>query len=153
MPKNITINTLTPIYDKVEDRIRVSINYQDIHNRIDIFITRSFLLPSIEEFIYKHYPNEPILEDEEIVITNTPKQNNNSFSQTNQEDLTLYQNKEDLLLTVNLSFHKESNLTILTFITKENYTLTLNANAEMLKNILKAIKNSIPKTAWGIGYL
>lgn len=155
--KNIIVNTLTPIYDNLEDRIRLSVNYQDLNNRIDVFITRSFilqLLPSIEEYIYKHYPNETILEDEEIVISNNnPSQTNNAFSQTNQEDFTLYKNIEDLLITVNLSYHNETKLTIITLITKDKYILTLNANAEMLRNIIKALKNSIPKMAWGIGYL
>lgn len=152
--KNIIVNTLTPIYDNLEDRIRLSVNYQDLNNRIDVFITRSFilqLLPSIEEYIYKHYPNEVILEDEEIVISNNnPSQTNNAFSQTNQEDFTLYKNIEDLLITVNLSYHNETKLTIITLITKDKYILTLNANAEMLRNIIKALKNSIPKMAWGI---
>ena len=66
--KTIYIQTLTPLYDKVEDRIRLSINYQDIANRIDLMITRAFilqLLPIFEEFIYKHYPES--IDDEDYI--------------------------------------------------------------------------------------
>ncbi len=151
--KSITINTLTPTYDKVEDRIRLSINYQDLNNRCDVMITRSFILqilPAIEEYIYKHYPNEPILEDDEIQINSSSSQKDNSFSQTQMEDIELYKNLEDLLITLNLHYHQETQLTILSFITKENYNLSLNCNVDMLKNILKAIKKSIPVYSWNL---
>ena len=54
--KVISAQTFTPVYDELEDRIRLSVNYQDVNNRIDFLITRNLiinLLPSIEEFIYK----------------------------------------------------------------------------------------------------
>jgi len=32
------IQTITPIYDEIEDRIRLTINYQETQNRIDLMI-------------------------------------------------------------------------------------------------------------------
>ena len=176
MNKLITINNITPIYDIAEDRIRVSINYQDANNRIDRMLTRSFLLkllPTIEEFIYKHYPDEPI-EDEvqvELNYTNEPDEADESPSpstnspakpstsapsnrtQTNYEDLELYRNQEDLLVTINLSYSQDSKLTTLNLISKDKYQAGIRCNVDILKTIIDSIKQSVPKLQWGIGYL
>jgi hypothetical protein len=64
--KEIIAQTFTPIYDEVEDRIRVVINYQDIMNRVDYMITRKFILniiPTIDEFILKHYSDHIDIEN------------------------------------------------------------------------------------------
>lgn len=119
-----------------------------------MMITRDFvlkLLPTIEEFIYKHYPNEPIIEDETIHISSSDtQQKQNGVNPTNQEDFSLYKNVESLLVTVNMSFQKETNITAIEFVTKDKTIFRLQANVELLKSILKVIKTSIPKIQWGI---
>lgn len=156
--KQISIQTLTPTYDKLEDRIRLSINYQDMDNRIDLMITRSFILnmlPTIEEYIYKYYP-ESIDEDEitHIEAKVTEEVNaNKSLSQTNMEDLELYRSLEELLYTINLTYDKESKHTTLQFISKSKHSCVIVANLNILQNIIKSLKSSLPKVAWGIGYL
>lgn len=157
--KLFKVQTITPVYDNIEDRIKLSINYQDMQNRIDLMLTRSFLLqllPAMEEYIYKHYPDE-IIEDE-VHIEALKEQidddtKNKNISKTNFEDLHLYRSLEELLLTVNMTYDKNSRLTRIEFIGKEGDKAVLNADAVMLNNILKSIKASIPSIAWGIsGY-
>jgi hypothetical protein len=48
----IKAQTFTPMYSQSEDRIRLVINYADYSNRIDLWLTRAFLLkliPTIED--------------------------------------------------------------------------------------------------------
>ncbi|MBN2782983.1 MAG: hypothetical protein JXQ66_07075 [Campylobacterales bacterium] len=161
--KNIQIRTLTFSYDGVEDRIRLSINYQDLKTRIDMMITRSFiirLLPTIEEYIYKHYPNENLEDEVHLEIPSDKESSSDnqeviskSVKETNMEDLELYKSREDLLFTINLKYDKTSNLTVFEFISKNNYKAVTNCNVEFLKNIIKSLRTSIPKVSWGIGYL
>lgn len=167
-PKTIIIQTITPSYDDVEDRIRLSINYQDIDNRIDLMLTRSFLLkliPVVEEYTYKHYPDE-ITEDEIQLNTssysydNSSSQNNNpkptkpsNKTETNMEDLQLYQGLEDLLHGISLSYDKSTTNTTFTFSSKNKHKAIISCNIEILNNIIDSIKKSVPKIAWGIGYL
>ena len=46
--KTILANTFTPLYDELEDRIRIVVNYQDIQNRIDFVITRKNISHTIK---------------------------------------------------------------------------------------------------------
>jgi len=159
MLKNITIQTITPTYDQTEDRIRLSLNYQDIENRIDMMLTRAFLLqilPSIEGHIYKYYPEEDIENGFEIQMDSIEERKNDTgeLSQTSMEDLSLYKGIEDLLFTINISFDNTSKLTTIQFISKQKHTAILSVDIKVLKNILFSIKNAIPSVNWGIsGYI
>ena len=151
--QNIQIKTLTPTYDKVEDRLRLSINYQDVHNRIDLMITRSFviqLLPIIEEYIYKHYPNLEIQEETIQIKTNDEVLNEHKMSSTNMEDILLYKSLQDLLITINLKYDATNQFTHLEFISKENHTASTICDLDMLQSIMKSLKTSIPYFSWGI---
>jgi len=164
MKKIININTVTPTYDLNEDRIRLAINYQDVHNRIDMMLTRSFLLkllPTIEEFVYKFYPNESIEDNVKIEVTysndtdesnNTPAQSNlpANSSQTILEDLELYKGLEDLLITANFSYDRKTQLTTIVFISKENHQASIVCNIDIIKSLISTIKQSVPKLQWGI---
>ena len=160
MPKNIQIQTITPTYDTVEDRIRLSINYQDTNSRIDMMITRSFilkLLPTIEEYIYQHYPDT--IEDDvsiQVESNSTPNEQvkeNKTLDKTNMEDLVLYQSTVDLLITIHLHYDKTSKNSTLQFVSKQNHKASIACDVTILQNINQSIKNAIPKMDWGIsGY-
>ncbi|PIF04236.1 MAG: hypothetical protein CSA86_02640 [Arcobacter sp.] len=163
MNKTVTLHTLTPTYDPVEDRIRLCINYQDIHNRIDMMLTRAFLLkllPSLEEFIYRNYPNSTInntIEQNEqnrydSKQSGTP-QSLSSRTQTDFGDLELFVGIEDLLVSTNFSYDKTTQRTTITFTSKKKHSATLICGRELLEVIITAIKESIPKIQWGIADL
>ena len=155
--KNIMIQTITPIYDEVEDRIRLTINYQETQNRIDLMITRSFilkLLPTIEEYTYNHYPST-IEEDLSIQVENNATsndkiENNNNLEKTNMEDLALFQSTEDLLLTIHLRYDQNTTNTTLEFVSKKNHKASIMCDVKTLQNINNSIKNVLPKMSWGI---
>ena len=151
--QNIQIKTLTPTYDKVEDRLRLSINYQDIDNRIDLMITRNFiiqLLPVLEEYMYKHYPNIEMQEDMVQIKANNEISSDNNTSSTNMEDILLYKSLQDLLVTINLKYDATNQFTQLEFISKDNHKASTICDLNMLQSIIKSLKSSIPHFSWGI---
>lgn len=154
--KNITIQTITPVYDKMEDRIRLSINYQDIQSRIDLMITRSFILeliPSMEEYVDKYYPNIYTEGKKEIDSSSDQEkniQNDTPLFETSAEDLELYKGREDLLYTLNLSYDNVTQKTTLQLISKNKFNANLVLDVTLFQHIIQSIKNSIPQIAWGI---
>ena len=159
----IQINTLTSTYDKLEDRIRLCVNYKDINNRVDFMVTRAFILeliPSLEEYIESYYPNNKkvIIENNKqnikVPVRETPKQANKQNSlpleKTNMEDLALYKVKDELLVSTKLSFDKEKKYTFIKFISKNKTEASLNCDLTMLENIIYTLKSSIPSLNWGI---
>lgn len=146
MKKNIIAKTFTPMYDEIEDRVRVVVNYQDIQNRVDFMITRNFILnliPSAEEFMSVHYG----IEDFE-----TPKQSDakeKATSKTDSTNLELLRKDDELLREVNFSFDKNSKQTLLTLSSK-NSVAKAQLDGFMLLQIFQIIKLAIPYIKWGI---
>ncbi len=148
MKKNIIAKTFTPMYDEVEDRLRVVVNYQDAQNRVDFMITRNFvlnLIPSVEEFISAHYG----VDDFESPMQSEAKQK--ITSKTDNTNLELLKMDEELLREVNFSFDKNLKQTTLTLNSK-NSTAKAQLNGFMLMQIFKIIKSAIPYIRWGISH-
>jgi len=146
MKRNITAKTFTPIYDEVEDRLRVVINYQDIQNRVDLMITRGFILnliPSAEEFIAKYYGDVHIPTD----ISSETKER--STSKTDGVNLELLKTDEELLREVNFSYVPNSKHTVLTLSSK-TVIAQIEVDGFMLEQIIEVIKSAIPYIKWGI---
>ncbi|MEA2099207.1 MAG: hypothetical protein U9P72_03660 [Campylobacterota bacterium] len=151
--KNISANTFTPIYDQVEDRLRLVINYQDIQSRVDFMITRSFILnliPAAEEFIDKHYPDEILLNDT-TVKTNFNVQENTGVSKTDNTNLELLRTQEELLLEVNFSFDINTKQTVITFSSK-NVIAKAVLDSNTMQQTISVIKSSIPYIQWGFSH-
>lgn len=151
--KNISANTFTPIYDQVEDRLRLVMNYQDIQSRVDFMITRSFILnliPAAEEFIDKHYPDEILLNDT-TVKTNFNVQENTGVSKTDNTNLELLRTQEELLLEVNFSFDINTKQTVITFSSK-NVIAKAVLDSNTMQQTISVIKSSIPYIQWGFSH-
>ena len=108
--KKINAMSFTPKYDTLEDRIRISINYDDLNNRIDFMMTRSFVLklfPVIDEYMLKFYGAELGIQATKNVVASSQKKDNTmsspSTSVTNGSNLELYKQQDELLLEVKFS--------------------------------------------------
>jgi hypothetical protein len=148
MKKNITAKTFTPIYDSIEDRLRLVINYQDIQNRVDLMITRSFILdliPSAEEFIAKYYG------ELDVEVNTQSEIKERSTSKTDNINLELLRTSEELLLEVNFSYDPDSKHTVLTLSSK-NIVAKTELDSFMLQQIIQVIKSAIPYIKWGISH-
>lgn len=142
----LDIKTITPRYDEIEDRIRLSLNHKDIQNSVDFMLTRRFilkLLPSYEEYIYKVYDEQ--IQTENIYTTTKY----NTLRITNHTELKPYQDNPELLLGIQFSFIQKDKLTVLKLSTKHTEA-TATLNYESLINIFALIKSAIPHFDWGI---
>jgi hypothetical protein len=148
MKRNIIAKTFTPIYDELEDRLRLAINYEDIGNRVDLMITRSFILnliPSAEEFISNHYGVVDLQTN-----TNEPIQNG-STTKTDSTNLELLRADEALLIEVNFSYDPSSQHTTLS-LSSTNITAVAKVDALVLQQIFQIMKSAIPYIKWGISH-
>jgi len=139
----IEAKTFTPVYDEVEDRIRLIINLDDI-DRADLMITRALiikLLPLLEEFYEKHY-SEFRVDSVSIDSKNDSEESNSSV---------IVKIEDELLMSVNLSFNKDNRQTILELISKSKKVVGV-FNEELFNSFIKLLKESTPKFSWGLGF-
>lgn len=151
MKNQIIANTFTPTYDEIEDRIRLSINYQDMQNRVDFMITRSFilnLLPVAEEFLLKHYGIEasPYKKNNIEEIKQTEQK---TLSSTDMSNLELFKMQDELLREVNFSIDPKTKDITVKF--SSNTTMAIASfDVNMFEKLFSVIKASIPFIKWGI---
>ncbi len=146
MKRNIIANTFTPSYDELEDRLRLVINYQDMPNRVDLMITRSFvlnLIPTAEEFIERYYTHV------EPQIIQQAENKNQAISKTDSVNLELLRTSEELMTEVSFYFNPDTKLTTITFHSKNSVAQTT-LDALLLSQIFHVIKSAIPYIKWGI---
>ena len=155
MSKQITAISFTPKYDELEDRIRLSVNYDDITNRVDFMITRSFILklfPVLEEYMLKFYASEL---SQQVTSPNPPTkesiQNNEATSLTDGINLELYKQEDELLKEVKFSYDKNNNLSVIVFISKDSEA-TARLDEKSMEQVFTIIKSTIPFFSWGISH-
>lgn len=150
--KNIQALSFTPKYDELEDRVRVVVNYEDIHNRVDFMMTRSFILklfPTLEEFMIKFYSGDIEIP---IITPEVMKEKIKVDDSTNQTDITnleLFQTNDELLLEVSFSYIKATNKNIVKF-KSANIEVVSQLDEHSIKQIFSMIKSVIPFFSWGI---
>ena len=157
MKREVIAINFTPKYDMIEDRIRLSINYNDIQNRVDFMITRAFILkilPHIDEYMLKFYNTEldsplPSVSKSQSLKEEIPL--SASTSKTDNTNLELYKTEDELLTTVNFSYIKKTKMSVLKFYS-QNYQATAQLDVESLKQVFKVIKSTIPFFSWGISH-
>ena len=147
MKKEIEAKTFTPIYDSVEDRIRLIINYEDMQNRVDMMITRAFIIKliyMIEDYLENNFSKAQTIEEQKL----EPEKKYTTETKDEYIDLTI---QEELLLEVNLTL-LEDKKNILFTTSSKNITTKSIFNKEILELFLQNLKKSIPKYDWGIHF-
>lgn len=154
MKRIIVAKTFTPLYDEIEDRLRVVVNYEDIQNRVDFMITRNFILnliPSAEEFILKYYSSEPLSNDGIAMDSHAKSKENEALLETDAVNLELLRTSEELLTEVNFYFDTATKITSVVFSSKK-VTANISLDGLMLQKIFHIIKLAIPNIRWGISH-
>ena len=136
--------SFTALYDELEDRIRLIVNYKNLNERVDLLITRRFVLkmiPSLEEFL-KNFKEESV-----TVNRGGAKVNSVDYS-----DILLYKNEKDLLLTgLNLTMLKNRTHAQMSLKTKDEKTeIKAVVNKKELEYFIDQIKKAIPNIQWSI---
>ena len=154
MKKTIAANTFTPIYDELEDRLRLVINYQDIQNRVDFMLTRNLvlnLIPAAEEFISKYYADYIHVDGNSFVNNPDEIKTDKALSKTDGVNLELLRTNEELLLEVNFTYDANTNQTLVTF-SSNNTTAKSLLDDSMMDQTFNVIKSAIPYIKWGISH-
>jgi len=151
LKRQISGLSFTPKYDELEDRIRLSVNYDDYSNRVDLLITRSFILklfPILDEYLIKYYKSD--LPEVELSINDrVTKDQEENISVSDGSSLELYKQEDELLLEINFSFIKENSKTLVQFVSKSSVT-TAQLDEKSLKQVFSIIKTTVPFFSWGI---
>ena len=162
MKREILVETFTPMYDSFEDRIKLIINYQNIEKRVDLMLTRSFIInfiPAFDDYLLEYY-NEDKTENavEEETITQVSHNNGNeknqeekksSITQTDQTNIKLLEKEPELLTKIDFLFDKKTKQTTLLFTTKKTIVKTT-LSKKMLEQLIQTIRIAIPNFSWGI---
>ncbi|MFT5660282.1 MAG: hypothetical protein ACI9TV_000923 [Sulfurimonas sp.] len=154
MKKKIKALSFTPKYDELEDRIRISINYDDFNNRVDLMMSRSFMLklfPIVDDYMLKFYNSELGVDDS---IKDNPKEKmkqDSATSITDGSNLELFKQEDELLIEVKFSFIKETQMSIVVFETKNTQAVST-LDARSMKQIFSIIKSTTPFFSWGISH-
>lgn len=150
--KSIQALTFTPKYDELEDRVRVVINYEDLHNRVDFMMTRSFVLklfPTLEEFMIKFYSGDveiPVITPE---VMKEKIQTQESTNETDTTNLELLKTDNELLLEVSFGYIAKSKKSVIKF-KSANVEVVSQLDEESIKQVFSMIKSVIPFFSWGI---
>lgn len=149
--KQIIANTFTPTYDVIEDRIRLSINYEDMKNRVDFMITRSFilnLLPTAEEFTLKYYGVE-FSSYTKNNIEEIKQTEQKALSSTDMSNLELFKIQDELLREVNFSIDPKTRDITVKFSSSTTMAIA-SFDVNMFEQLFSVIKASIPFIKWGV---
>jgi hypothetical protein len=137
-PQILTVNTFTCNYIQREDRLLLTINYEDIQHRVDFWVTRGFLLKLIPYLF--DYTGEN-LQEEQSVLKNLKKTDNSIF------DLTV--KKAILLESVDL---RQINNNIEIIFKSLKYKLFAKSlmKKQNFNSFVKLLTDSAPTYEWGI---
>ncbi|WP_458699912.1 hypothetical protein ACKGJI_08775 [Sulfurospirillum sp. 1307] len=135
-PKVITAKTFTCNYISKEDRLLLTINYEEIENRVDFWITRSFLLkllPHFFDYVSEDYSNEK--------NDNTKNTDNTTFNLTFKTPILLE----------SVGFKNYDNAIEIVFKSLEhNIFAKATLDKSIFQKVVKLLINSSPTYEWGI---
>jgi hypothetical protein len=143
----IEAKTFTPLYDEIEDRIRLVINYKDLYNRVDLLITRAFIIkfmPAYEEYLEKHFPNGEVITS---TTQSQPTKSSQYQTQTESDYIDLVQ-KEELLRQVDFKITKDRKFLLI--FTTENFKIKAILSDNLAHALFNSIKESIPNFTWSL---
>jgi len=135
----IKAETFTCHYIDKEDRLLLTINYQNIEKRIDFWITRAFLLK-----LLPHFFDYVTAEKEE------PTGNAGATNSTDSATFTLTQKKPILLESVDFEPLKDKGMKIvLKNLEKKIYCVAVLDN-NLFKSFVELLTKTAPTFNWGI---
>ena len=161
--RKINAVSFTPQYDAAEDRIRLSINYEDIQNRVDFVISRAFILklyPTLDGYMAKFYESDTALEQHHTPIREKIREEkvdkleekidkNNETTLTDHVNLELYKQEDELLTDLNLTYIEENKQTFVKFSSLKTEA-EVHLSGDGLKQVFTVLKSTIPFFSWGI---
>ena len=138
--KTIEAKTFTCQYSEKEDRILLSINYKDIQNRVDFWITRSFLLKLLPHFF--DLTTELKVQKMQNALPNTSPTDTSTFALTKKSPV--------LLESIDISSKDKNMIQIIFKNLEHNIYCIANFDMQSFNTFVKLIISTSPKIHWGI---
>ena len=140
--KIIDAKTFTTNYVEREDRVLLTLNYEDPTNRIDFWITRAFLLkllPYLFDYMLEEQPTAPTQEASQPQTTPTDAA---TFSLTLKDPL--------LLDSIDISPQKDGTIHfVMKSLEKEIYAVA-KLDRGLFDKVIRLIIGAAPAFSWGI---
>jgi len=140
-------------YSRVEDRLKMLINYDSATERIDFFITRAMLfklIPVIEKLLIK-FAEAPVQRDYERKNLHVNSQSSSAVAhQTDRATLELLQQQLFLLEKVDFTWHAKNRSVTLLFYAKGALQCKARLNGEHFSMVMQGMMQAVPHTSWGI---
>ncbi len=138
----IEAKTFTCTYSDREDRLLLTLNYEDYKNRVDFWITRSFLLKIIP-YLFDYTSEKDSLKDQS-------HRDKDSVISTDSSTFVLTQKDPILLESINFLLLENGNmkLTFKNFEKNIEYFSFLDENS--YKNLVNLLMKTAPAFDWGI---
>ena len=144
--KHFTAKTFTCKYDPKEDRLLLTLNYQSPEERIDFWVTRSFLLKLLPIFFDISTLSPATSQQDRL-----PKTSLMSTLESPTDTSTYLLTYKKPLLLESVDFSRENTNTKILFKNLEqgiHYEALLDSSS--LDSVVKLVLNNVPKYEWGI---
>lgn len=138
-PTIIEAKTYTCHYIEKEDRLLLTINYQDIKKRIDFWITRAFLIKLLPYFF------EYVALEEEQLIDNV-----HSINSTDNSTFALTQQKPMLLESIDFEPLENQSMKIVLKNLENNIFCVAVLDNNILTSFVELLTKTAPSFNWGI---
>jgi len=137
----VQAKTFTCQYVKREDRLLFTINYKDVSNRIDFWVTRSFLLKLLPYF-FEYSTIDVASKREQADMSNADSTDNSTFLLTQKQPI--------LLDSVDFARQKDGNIKIVfKNLEKKIYCISI-LNEVSLMQLFELITKAAPAIDWGV---
>ncbi len=144
-------------YDRVEDRLKMLVNYDSADSRIDFFITRAMLfrlIPVIEQILIKAETNAlkeaPKVHRKNIHVNSkgirlAPEQ------KTDTSTMKLLDQKHIFLLSkVDFQFNSKNNSITMILSAQNEPKCSAKLTSENFSQVMNAMIGAVPHTSWGM---
>jgi len=139
----IQAKTFTCIYNEKEDRLLLAINYQDVKNRVDFWLTRNFLiklLPHLFEYM-----------DCDIQKADLPSSSPaTKQTPTDSTMFTLTQKVPVLLESIDITKLENGYIQFVLKNLEKNIYATATLKPMLFSQVIKVITTAVPTFSWGI---
>lgn len=141
----VQAKTFTCIYSEKEDRLLLTVNYQDAKNRVDFWLTRNFLiklLPHLFEYIGSDTQTQkPDLPSAQPATAQTP---------TDSATFTLTQKVPVLLESIDITKLENGYIQFVLKNLEKNIYATATLDPTLFSQVIKVITTAVPTFGWGI---
>ncbi|WP_434580950.1 hypothetical protein MLC52_01420 [Sulfurimonas sp. NW15] len=146
--------TFTCIYSEKEDRLLLTVNYQDAENRVDFWLTRNFLIKLLPHlFEYMNYETQAVVQstqtqEQKGSVPSVPPPSQQT--PTDSATFTLTQKVPVLLESIDITKLGNGYIQFVLKNMEKNIYATATLEPALFSQVIKVITSAVPTFSWGI---